>query len=58
VQGRLVAVLFDDWVTRGVHQEIVWDGVDDRGRAVPSGVYFCRAVVDGRAESTKLVLLK
>jgi hypothetical protein len=32
----------------GPHQ-LVWDGTDDRGRSVPSGVYFARLVAEGRS---------
>jgi hypothetical protein len=36
-----------------------WDGRDDAGRAVPSGVYFVRLWVDGRALATeRLVILR
>ncbi len=34
-----------------------WNGTDDRGRIVASGVYFYRLVVDGAAYTRKLVLI-
>jgi hypothetical protein len=37
-RGQRVATLVDEVVSGGVH-ELVWRGVDDRGRAVASGVY-------------------
>lgn len=38
--------------------EVVWDGKDDRGRAVSSGVYFAKLSVGNNAVTTKLVLIK
>jgi FlgD Ig-like domain len=35
-----------------------WDGSDDRGERLASGVYFVRAVFDGQAVVQKLSLLK
>ncbi len=35
-----------------------WDGHDDHGRRVGSGVYFCRLEIDRRLETKKMVLLK
>jgi len=36
----------------------VWDGRDDRGREVGSGVYFCRMEAAGFDDTAKMVLLK
>lgn len=58
VRGRRVVTLFDGALLRGSRREFVWDGTDERGRDLPSGVYFSRAVVDGNAESHKMILLK
>ncbi|MCB9463672.1 MAG: agmatine deiminase family protein [Candidatus Eisenbacteria bacterium] len=40
-QGRLVRTLFHGEAAAG-RNEIEWDGKDDRGRDVPSGVYYYR----------------
>ena len=40
-QGRLVRTLFRGQASGG-RNEIVWDGRDDQGREVPSGVYYYR----------------
>ena len=57
VAGQLVKTLVDGEVDAGYHVA-VWDGRDDRGVEVGSGVYFCRMVADGFEDSTKMVLLK
>jgi len=57
VRGRLVRTLLDDTVSprRG---SLVWDGRDDRGENVSSGVYFCRVAAPGRVEAMKLLLAR
>ncbi len=35
----------------------IWDGRDERGKTVPSGIYFVRVEFDGRAETDKIILL-
>lgn len=35
-----------------------WDGLDDNGRRLPSGVYFCRIDVAGSSATRKMVLLR
>jgi len=57
VAGKLVRVLVDGEVDAGYHAAI-WDGRDDRGEAVSSGVYFCRMEAVGFEEAAKMVLLK
>ncbi|KPL19472.1 MAG: hypothetical protein AMJ92_03350 [candidate division Zixibacteria bacterium SM23_81] len=41
VQGQKVRTLVDDSADPGLHQ-VSWDGTDDIGMAVASGVYFCQ----------------
>jgi subtilisin-like proprotein convertase family protein len=57
VAGRQVRTLVDGEVDAGYHVA-VWDGRDDHGVEVSSGVYFCRMVAEGFDDSTKMVLLK
>jgi len=55
--GRLVRGLVDGRVDAGRHAA-VWDGADDRGAAVGSGVYLCVLEAGGRRIERKMVLMK
>ncbi len=55
--GRLVRTLVDDVLAAGRH-EIVWDGLDDGGTGLPSGVYLTRLETDSRRLEQKSILLK
>lgn len=57
VQGRLVRVLRDREYRRGPHS-VVWDGTDDNGTAVSSGVYFCELVQGQLRRTRKLTLVR
>jgi len=57
VAGRLVRTLVDGEVGAG-YSAVVWDGRDDRGREVGSGVYFCRMQAAGFSDTARMVLLK
>jgi flagellar hook assembly protein FlgD len=58
VTGRKVRnVLETVTLGRGEHR-LTWDGKDERGERVPSGVYFCRFVVGGRKVVRKLWVVR
>lgn len=57
VGGRLVRTLRSGSLASGLHEER-WDGVDDRGSRLPSGVYFARLEWHGTVATRKLVLLR
>jgi hypothetical protein len=57
VTGREVRRLIDARHTPGLHS-IEWDGCDDLGRPLCSGIYLCRVTAAGRSDSRKLVLLR
>jgi flagellar hook assembly protein FlgD len=42
----------------GAEHEIYWDGRNDRGEDVSSGVYFYSLKADDRSATKKMVLLK
>lgn len=55
VRGRRVRTLVDAREPRG-ERSVVWDGRDDRGVAVPSGVYLLRLTTPGIRETRAMVL--
>lgn len=57
VRGHLVRTLVDGDADAGT-TSVTWDGRDDSGRAVASGVYVYRLRTGSTAESRKMVLLK
>ena len=57
VSGRLVRVLNEGTFTQGAN-EIVWNGQDDHGQEVASGVYFVRLTTGKHQESRKVILLQ
>jgi hypothetical protein len=57
VSGRVVRHLLDDFENEG-RREVTWDGRDDDGRALPSGVYFYRMVTPQQELTRKMLLLK
>lgn len=36
----------------------VWNGLDERNRQVPAGIYFCQLVVDAKKQTTKMLVIK
>jgi len=56
-KGRRVAILVGGSREAGAH-EVVWNGCDDGGRAVPSGVYFANLITDSYRETRRMLLLK
>lgn len=56
LRGRLVRTLAEGDLAAGRH-EAVWDGTDQRGRALASGVYFARLRETGGAVATRKLML-
>jgi hypothetical protein len=57
VTGALVKVLEERPRDRGRY-EVAWNGEDDRGEPVSSGVYFYRLTVPGFSQTRKIVLVR
>ena len=57
VKGSLVKTLFDGILPAGFRQ-ITWDGTDNRGSGVGSGVYFYRLQTGKRKLTRRMILLK
>jgi hypothetical protein len=57
LKGQKVKTLANGSLPAGKHQ-IVWNGRDDSGREVSSGVYFIRLSGNGRSFTRKAVLMK
>ncbi len=57
VTGRKVRALVDEPLSVGVYK-VIWEGRDESGEPVSSGVYIYRVVAGGFVESRKMVLLR
>ncbi|MCK4546365.1 MAG: T9SS type A sorting domain-containing protein [Candidatus Eisenbacteria sp.] len=57
VLGRRVRTLVDALMPAG-HHPVVWDGTDDDGHRVSTGLYLYRLEHEGHIRSMKMVLLK
>ncbi len=57
LKGQLVKTLVNGNVNIGEHK-VVWNGTDDNGQFVSSGVYFYRLNTNGRTETRKMMLMK
>jgi len=57
VSGKVVKTLLQEAMPAGRHNA-VWNGEDESGRTVVSGVYVCRLEASGKMTDRKIVLLK
>ncbi|MEZ5064142.1 MAG: M6 family metalloprotease domain-containing protein [bacterium] len=56
-RGSRVRLLWTGHRAAGSHR-LAWDGRDDSGRRLSSGVYFARAALPGGTETKKIVLVR
>jgi hypothetical protein len=57
VSGKLIKMLINGTMDPGYHS-VVWDGKDNNGTSVSSGVYYCKMVTKNYSKVMQLVLLK
>jgi hypothetical protein len=57
VSGRRVRMLVDAPTTAGFHQ-VAWDGRDEQGRALSSGIYYARIQIGRWSETRKVLKLR
>jgi flagellar hook assembly protein FlgD len=58
MNGKLVKTLADGEACEPGNHIVQWNGTNDCGAAVSSGIYVCRLMANELNKSTKLVLLK
>jgi hypothetical protein len=56
--GKVVRTLVDRTYERAVRESVSWDGRDEAGKLVPSGVYFYRLEAGATSATRKMLLLK
>ena len=57
VRGKLVRTLVNDELAAGPHS-VVWNGRDDDGRNLASGIYFAKLTAGNETAERKMALLK
>jgi hypothetical protein len=57
ILGQKIRTLVDECLKPG-HKLVDWDGKDDSGKEVSSGIYFYRIATDEFSEAKKMLLLK
>lgn len=57
VTGQLVNTLVEEEMAAGSYR-VRWNGTDQNGGVLASGVYFCRMEADGFAQSIKMTFLR
>ena len=57
ILGNRVRTLIDDRLVAG-HKSITWDGKDNQGKQVTSGIYFYRLKAGDFTESKKMVIVR
>ena len=55
--GQEIHTLVDELHPAGSHQ-FIWNGKDQFGRTVPSGLYFYQLEVNGFVDGKKMLMLK
>ena len=56
IKGQNIKTLVQNEFTKGSHS-IIWNGDDEFGKLVSSGIYYYKLIVDGKTEAVKKCLL-
>jgi hypothetical protein len=57
IKGQKVKTLLDCYMSPG-RSELIWNGKDDNGKRVSSGVYFYQLVTEKKTITKKMILIK
>jgi hypothetical protein len=58
VSGRCVCTLADNTALEDVQQAFFWNGLDDKARKIPAGIYFVRLQAADTDSTVKAVILR
>jgi hypothetical protein len=59
INGKLVRTLRPAATNPGANAPVLWDGLDDSGRPVPSGIYYCRGFASTfRSQTIRIIRLR
>ncbi|HPR17739.1 MAG TPA: M1 family aminopeptidase [Candidatus Cloacimonadota bacterium] len=58
LKGQKVKTFTNHPITQSSNHQIVWDGTDENGKSVSSGIYFCNLKTNDYQISRKMLLLK
>jgi len=57
IKGQKVKQLVNDHLSVGLHS-VIWNGKDDSGKSVSSGIYFYRLKTENYEKTKKMILIK
>ncbi|MBI9031289.1 T9SS type A sorting domain-containing protein [bacterium] len=57
IKGQLVKTLLDEETSAGTHS-LVWNGKNERGKSVASGIYFSKIKTEADIQTKKMLLIK
>ncbi len=57
VRGQKVKTLVNNSMDAGLHQ-IVWEGLDDAGKQISSGIYFYKMKAGEYTATRKMIMMK
>jgi photosystem II stability/assembly factor-like uncharacterized protein len=57
IKGQRIAVLVQEHQEQGIHS-VIWQGLDQSGHGVGSGIYLCRLRIGNQSQARKIELLQ